>query len=61
MGTTAPGRPAVPKLTAPVWDKLKKEKQGIDFKQDQEEECEDSNGNVMSRKTYEDLRRQGLL
>jgi len=44
-----------------VWEKLKQEKQQVDFKMDQEEEFEDSQGNVMSRKTYEDLRRQGLL
>ena len=27
----------------------------------QEEEFEDSKGNVVNRKTYEDLKRQGLL
>lgn len=31
------------------------------FKADQEEEYEDSLGNVVSKKTYEDLKRQGLL
>lgn len=31
------------------------------FQADQEEEYEDSMGNVVSKKTYEDLKRQGLL
>ncbi|CDJ65278.1 Sf3a3 protein, related, partial [Eimeria necatrix] len=31
------------------------------FKQDQELECEDADGNVMSLRAFEDLRRQGLL
>lgn len=31
------------------------------FKKEVEEEFEDSQGNVYNRKTYEDLRRQGLI
>jgi splicing factor 3A subunit 3 len=31
------------------------------FDASKEEEYEDSNGNVLSRATYEDLARQGLL
>ena len=44
-----------------LWEKIKKDKHVLDFKNEQDEEFEDSNGNVMSRKTYEDMRRQGLL
>ncbi len=31
------------------------------FKKEVEEEFEDSQGNVYNRKTYEDLKRQGLI
>ena len=31
------------------------------WKPDHEEEYEDSKGNVVNKKTYEDLKRQGLL
>jgi len=31
------------------------------WKPDVEEEFEDADGNVLNKKTYEDLRRQGLL
>lgn len=31
------------------------------FKPEVDEEYEDSQGNVVNKKTYEDLRRQGLL
>jgi splicing factor 3A subunit 3 len=44
-----------------LWEKLKKSKSGEKWKPDAEEEFEDTAGNVVSRKTYEDLRRQGLL
>ena len=44
-----------------LWQKLKASKEVERWKADVEEECEDSGGNVVSRKTYEDLRRQGLL
>ncbi|CAD2103121.1 splicing factor 3A subunit 3, putative [Plasmodium vinckei] len=44
-----------------LYEKLKKETQTIQFKPDHEVECEDSKGNVMSIKAYDDLKRQGLL
>ena len=47
------------KLT--VWTKLRSQKTSERFVADHEEEYEDSMGNVIPKKTYEDLRRQGLL
>lgn len=44
-----------------LWEKLKKEKQREQFQPQVEEEYEDSQGNVVNKKTYEDLKRQGLL
>lgn len=44
-----------------LWQKLRASKDVERWKADVEEECEDSSGNVVTRKTYEDLRRQGLL
>ena len=44
-----------------LWEKLKKGKTADKWKPDAEEEFEDTAGNVVSRKTYEDLSRQGLL
>lgn len=44
-----------------LYEKLKKKAETQMFKADQDVECEDSEGNVMSAKTFEDLRRQGLL
>ncbi|ETB60179.1 hypothetical protein YYC_02518 [Plasmodium yoelii 17X] len=44
-----------------LYEKLKKETQTIQFKPDHEIECEDSKGNVMNAKAYDDLKRQGLL
>lgn len=44
-----------------LWEKLKQEKQKDKFNQLNEEEYEDSQGNVVNKKTYEDLKRQGLL
>lgn len=44
-----------------LWEKLKKSKNVEKWKPDTEEEFEDTAGNVVNRKTYEDLRRQGLL
>lgn len=44
-----------------LWQKLKDEKSQNKFQPAIEEEFEDSQGNVVSRKTYEDLKRQGLL
>ncbi len=44
-----------------LWEKLKQQKTDEAFKPDQEEEFEDSQGNVVNKKIYEDLKRQGLL
>ena len=44
-----------------LWEKLKIQKFDEAWKPDQEEEYEDSKGNVVNKKTYEDLKRQGLL
>jgi splicing factor 3A subunit 3 len=45
----------------PVAAKLKAEGQAELFRAEQTEELEDNEGNVYSRKVYEDLRKQGLL
>jgi splicing factor 3A subunit 3 len=44
-----------------LWEKLKSLKAIEQWKSTVEEEFEDSKGNVVSRKMYDDLRRQGLL
>jgi len=44
-----------------LWEKLKNQKSEEAFKPEQEEEFEDSQGNVVNKKIYEDLKRQGLL
>ncbi|KAI8520637.1 PREDICTED: splicing factor 3A subunit 3-like [Branchiostoma belcheri] len=44
-----------------LWEKLKTSKSAERWQPDQEEEYEDSTGNVVTKKTYEDLKRQGLL
>lgn len=44
-----------------LWDKLQSEVNKDIFDGAKEEEYEDSHGNVLSRATYEDLARQGLL
>ncbi|XP_075217384.1 splicing factor 3a subunit 3 noi [Lycorma delicatula] len=44
-----------------LWEKLKVQKHDERWQPEQEEEYEDSLGNVVNRKTYEDLKRQGLL
>jgi splicing factor 3A subunit 3 len=44
-----------------LWEKLKDQLQEEQFDGSKEEEYEDSHGNVLSRATYEDLARQGLL
>lgn len=43
-----------------LWNKLKAEKQAERFKPETEEEFEDQLGNVLNKKTFDDLRRQGL-
>uniref|UniRef100_U5EXL0 Putative splicing factor 3a subunit 3 n=1 Tax=Corethrella appendiculata TaxID=1370023 RepID=U5EXL0_9DIPT len=44
-----------------LWEKIKSQKHGERWVAEQEEEFEDSLGNVVTKKTYEDLKRQGLL
>lgn len=44
-----------------LWAGLKNAKEQERWKPDTEEEYEDSIGNVVNKKTYEDLKRQGLL
>ncbi|CAG7832209.1 unnamed protein product [Allacma fusca] len=44
-----------------LWEKLKGEKTAERWTADQEEEFEDSMGNVVNKKTFDDLKRQGLL
>lgn len=44
-----------------LWSKLKNEKHKDNFQPNIDEEYEDSQGNVVNKKTYEDLARQGLL
>lgn len=44
-----------------LWRKLKAQKVSERFVSEADEEFEDSLGNVVNRKTYDDLKRQGLL
>lgn len=44
-----------------MWEKLKEDQQTTQWKPEDEEEYEDAEGNVYSKKTYELLRKQGLL
>jgi len=44
-----------------LWNKLRKDKWEETWKPEHEEEYEDREGNVFNKKTYEDLKRQGLL
>lgn len=44
-----------------LWEQLKQTKEKERWKPDTDEEFEDSAGNVVTRKTFEDLQRQGLL
>ncbi|CAL4091072.1 unnamed protein product [Meganyctiphanes norvegica] len=44
-----------------LWAKLKVQKSNERWQSEQEEEYEDSQGNVVNRKTFDDLKRQGLL
>lgn len=44
-----------------LWDKLKKQIKASESKEENVVEVEDSDGNAMSEKTYQDLKRQGLL
>lgn len=42
-------------------EQLLKEATLTEFKPDEEEEFEDADGNVFSKKTFEELKKQGLL
>lgn len=44
-----------------LWEKIKQQKNQERWVPEQNEEFEDSLGNVVTKKTYEDLKRQGLL
>jgi len=44
-----------------LWQKIKSGKEVERWRPEMEEEFEDSSGNVVTKKTFEDLRRQGLL
>ena len=44
-----------------LWKSLQEKLKEEQFDTSKEEEYEDSHGNVLSRTTYEDLARQGLL
>jgi len=44
-----------------LWDKIKNQKTAERWQPEAEEEFEDSMGNVVNKKTFEDLKRQGLL
>ncbi|TPP58495.1 Splicing factor 3A subunit [Fasciola gigantica] len=44
-----------------LWQRIRTMKENERWRPELEEELEDSSGNVVSRKTYEDLKRQGLL
>uniref|UniRef100_A0A7E4V540 Matrin-type domain-containing protein n=1 Tax=Panagrellus redivivus TaxID=6233 RepID=A0A7E4V540_PANRE len=44
-----------------LWKKLQESNDHVSWNPELDEECEDSKGNVISRRTYEDLLRQGLL
>lgn len=44
-----------------LWSKIKEMKNAERWNPDHEEEYEDTAGNVVSKKTFEDLKRQGLL
>ncbi|KAA0186137.1 hypothetical protein HAZT_HAZT000363 [Hyalella azteca] len=44
-----------------LWEKLKEQKNGERWQAEIEEEYEDTQGNVFNRKTFNDLKKQGLL
>jgi len=44
-----------------LWEKIKENKQTTEWNANELEEFEDNEGNVMNRKTYKDLERQGLV
>jgi splicing factor 3A subunit 3 len=44
-----------------LWRKMCTEKDSLKWDPDMDEQFEDSKGNVLTRRTFEDLQRQGLL
>ncbi|KAG5363409.1 Pre-mRNA-splicing factor sap61 [Yarrowia sp. B02] len=44
-----------------LWERMKKQLKTVENREENIVEVEDSDGNAMSEKTYEDLKRQGLL
>lgn len=48
-------------IQLPVAEKLRREGKQEIFQQETMEELEDDEGNVYNRKTYEDLKKQGLI
>ena len=48
-------------LITSVWEKIKDSKTRERWQADNEEEYEDTLGNVVTKRIFEDLRRQGLL
>ena len=44
-----------------LWNKIKQDREVERWDADNQEEFEDSAGNVINRKVYDDLRKQGLL
>ena len=51
----------IPSTLTTVAEKLKREGKQEIFQQETMEELEDDEGNVYNRKTYEDLKKQGLI
>ena len=44
-----------------LWERMREAAKEQVFRPEQQEECEDAAGNVYERRTFEDLKRQGLL
>ncbi|VDN08513.1 unnamed protein product [Thelazia callipaeda] len=44
-----------------LWGKIRRQKESLKWNPEHDEEFEDSAGNVVNRRTFEDLKRQGLL
>ena len=44
-----------------MWEQLREDVDTKEWDPERDEEFEDSHGNVLDRRTYEDLARQGML
>ncbi|VDN59138.1 unnamed protein product [Dracunculus medinensis] len=44
-----------------LWGKIRRQKESLKWNPEHDEEFEDSDGNVVNKRTFEDLKRQGLL